>query len=125
MRATAIRWLGLTGAWGRPPTRLAMDPALPPHHAVEQLLDRIAEGTPEVTAEDRAAAARLADAYTAAAYAAPLPAAARTTGHYGAGAAPGDTATSADTGPAAAEERLQHPLRHDADRIVGLIRTAR
>ena len=125
VRATAIRWLGLTGAWGRPPTRLAMDPALPPHRAVEQLLDRIAEGTPEVTAEDRAAAARLADAYTAAAYAAPLPAAARTTGHDGAGAAPGGTATSADTGYAAAEERLQHPLRHDADRIVGLIRTAR
>ncbi|MFC0001929.1 transglutaminase domain-containing protein, partial [Brachybacterium conglomeratum] len=97
----------------------------PPHRAVEQLLDRIAEGTPEVTAEDRAAAARLADAYTAAAYAAPLPAAARTTGHDGARATPAGTAARDDAETAPAEERLQHPLRHDADRIVGLIRTAR
>jgi len=125
VRATAIRWLGLTGAWGRPPTRLAMDPALPPHRAVEQLLDRIAEGTPEVTAEDRAAAARLADAYTAAAYAAPLPAAATTTGHDGAGATPAGTATRVDAEAVPAEQRLQPPLRHDADRIVELIRTAR
>ena len=115
VRATAIRWLGLTGAWGRPPTRLAMDPALPPHRAVEQLLDRIAEGTPEVTAEDRAAAARLADAYTAAAYAAPLPERAGSTGP-GAGA-------DARTEPVS--EHPPHPLRRDADRILELLRTAR
>ncbi|WP_341856646.1 hypothetical protein [Brachybacterium sp. GPGPB12] len=90
-------------------------PGAPPHRAVEQLLDRIAEGTPEVTAEDRAAAARLADAYTAAAYAAPLPASATVS-------APSGTASSSDD---AAGGTARHPLRHDADRIVGLIRTAR
>ena len=109
VRAWAIRWLGLTGAWGRPPKRLAMDPALPPHRAVEDLLDQIEEGTLEVTAEDRAAAARLADAHTSAAYAAPLPDAR-------------DAGAPADGADAPAP---QHPLRADADRIVELIRTAR
>jgi transglutaminase-like putative cysteine protease len=109
VRAWAIRWLGLTGAWGRPPKQLTMDPALPPHRAVEHLLDQIEEGRLEVTAEDRAAAGRLADAHTAAAYAAPLPDAA--------------LSAAADDHPAAAPP--QHPLRADADRIVELIRTAR
>lgn len=149
VRATAIRWLGLTGAWGWPPMRLAMDPALPPHRAVQDLLDQIAEGTPEVTAEDRAAAARLADAYSSATYAAPLPAPATVSAQAPApepSTAPSHAASSSEdaasspvgvtTGGAEVEtgaradadrtrQRPQHPLRHDADRIVELIRTAR
>jgi hypothetical protein len=124
VRAWAIRWLGLTGAWGRPPKQLSMDPALPPHRAVEHLLDQIEEGRLEITAEDRAAAARLADAHTAAAYAAPLPDAALSAAAPSAAASSaGRPSSAADGGTAAAP--AQHPLRADADRIVELIRTAR
>ncbi|MGP9538363.1 transglutaminaseTgpA domain-containing protein [Brachybacterium sp. AOP43-C2-M15] len=73
VREFAIRWIGITGAWGRPPTRIALDPALPPQRALEDLLDQIDAGEPEVTPDHRAAAARIAEAYTAARYAAPLP----------------------------------------------------
>ncbi len=125
VRATAIRWLGLTGAWGRPPMRLSMDPALPPHRAVDELLDRIAEGTTEVTAEDRAAAARLADAHTLAAYAAPLPAAVPADGADLAPAPSSGAGAEVDPGTGEAPKRPQHPLRRDADRIVELLRTAR
>src|SRR5699024_814617 len=38
VRETAIRWLRITGAWGRTPTRLGLDPALPPHRALQDLL---------------------------------------------------------------------------------------
>src|SRR5699024_2243474 len=53
VRETAIRWLAITGAWGRPPTRLALDPTLPPARALEDLLDQIDAGEVEVSAEDR------------------------------------------------------------------------
>jgi transglutaminase-like putative cysteine protease len=141
VRATAIRWLGLTGAWGRPPKHLAMDPTLPPHRAVEELLDRIAEGTLEVTAEDRAAAARLADAYTDATYAAPVPARSAsaaasapvpstTPSGPGGRSAAGGRGAAGDGGPAGPREdagapAAQHLLRADADRVVELLRTAR
>ena len=129
VRETAIRWLGLTGAWGRPPKQLAMNPALPPHRAVQDLLDQVADGQREVTDEDRAAAARLADARTAAAYAAPLPDAPTAADAAPSRATP-DDAAAPDPGAArapapGAASPPQHPLRADADRIVELIRTAR
>ena len=123
VRETAIRWLGLTGAWGRPPKQLAMNPALPPHRAVQDLLDQVADGQREVTDEDRAAAARLADARTAAAYAAPLPDAPTAADAAPSRATPDDAAARAPAPGAASPP--QHPLRADADRIVELIRTAR
>ena len=123
VRETAIRWLGLTGAWGRPPKQLAMNPALPPHRAVQDLLDQVADGQREVTDEDRAAAARLADARTAAAYAAPLPDAPTAADAVPSRATPDDAAARAPAPGAASPP--QHPLRADADRIVELIRTAR
>ncbi|MGO3506309.1 MAG: transglutaminase-like domain-containing protein, partial [Brachybacterium tyrofermentans] len=73
VRSVAIRWLGWTGAWSSPPRLLALDGALPPARALGDLLDQIDEGDVEVTDEHRAAAARIASAYTAALYAAPLP----------------------------------------------------
>ena len=73
VRARAITWLGWTGGWGRPPREISLDPALPPARALGALLDDIDEGNVEVSEEDRAAAARIAAAYTSAIYAAPLP----------------------------------------------------
>ena len=73
VRARAITWLGWTGGWGRPPREISLDPALPPARALEALLDDIDAGNVEVGEEDRAAGARIAAAYSAATYAAPLP----------------------------------------------------
>ena len=78
VRGTAIRWLWLTGAWGLTPTALALDAALPPHRALDDLLTQIEAADRDVTPEHRTAATRIADAYTAARYAAPLPAEAET-----------------------------------------------
>ena len=75
VRRVAIRWLMMTGAWGATPTPLDLDTALPPHRALEDLLGQIERSGIEVTAEHRAAAGRIADAFTTARYAAPLPAA--------------------------------------------------
>ncbi|WP_281255315.1 transglutaminaseTgpA domain-containing protein [Brachybacterium massiliense] len=69
VRETAIRWLAITGAWGRPPTHIALDPTLPPARALEDLLEQIDAGELEVSEEQRAAAARIAAAYTSAIYA--------------------------------------------------------
>lgn len=106
-RERAIRWLGVTGAWGRPPTRIALDPALPPARALEDLLDQIDAGEVEVTAEHRAAAGRIAAAFTAARYAAPLAEAEPERAEAGGGARP------------------QHPLREDSNLVGELVRTAR
>ena len=145
VRETAIRWLAITGAWGRPPTRIALDPTLPPARALEDLLDQIDAGEVEVSAEDRAAAARIAAAYTSATYAPPLPEGdpmgpeARPTrpalqkwGNEGAitpVSSPSrvDVATAQPSGGAGASSPASatHPLRLDADRIVALVRTAR
>src|SRR5699024_6061222 len=73
VRARAITWLGWTGGWGRPPREISLDPALPPARALGALLDDIDEGNVEVSEEDRAAAARIAAAYTSALYATPRP----------------------------------------------------
>ncbi|MFC7375373.1 transglutaminaseTgpA domain-containing protein [Brachybacterium sp. GCM10030268] len=73
VRSLAIRWLGWTGAWGVPPQTLSLDQTLPPARALDDLLDQAGQGDTEVTDEHRAAAARIASAYTAARYAAPLP----------------------------------------------------
>lgn len=111
VRETAIRWLRITGAWGRTPTRLGLDLALPPHRALQHLLAQIEAADREVTAEHRAAAARIADAFTAARYAAPLPE-----------SAPGETGE----GPTAeATPGAQPPLRRDADLLIELIRGVR
>lgn len=37
-RSRAVRWLGWTGRWGRPPVRLALDPALGPTAALTSLV---------------------------------------------------------------------------------------
>ncbi|ATG50927.1 cysteine protease [Brachybacterium vulturis] len=147
VRATAIRWLRITGAWGRAPTRLGLDAALPPHRALEDLLDRIAAADRDVTPEHRAAAARIAEAYTAARYAAPVPAGDNATGEVDeAPRTPSHAAEALRGGandrpiaPASSRlsegkvhgegegqaERSQHPLRHDSDLLIELIRTAR
>lgn len=109
VRATAIRLLGATGAWGRPPAHLALDAAMPPGRALEDLLEQIAAGDREVTPAHRAAAARLAEAYTVARYAAPLP------------EQPGPSPQSGGTPQGGAE----HPLRHDTDLLIALLRAAR
>lgn len=129
VRRLAIRWLGITGAWGRPPQQLTLDRTLPPHRALDDLLDQIAAGSREVTAEDRAAAGRVADAHTAAVYAARLPEAGEGAAGAVSAAPSAAPASSATTEPAASPAtrpaRPVHPLRHDADRLVELIRTAR
>src|SRR5690606_16095692 len=99
VRETAIRWLRITGAWGRTPLR--PDLALPPRHALQHRGGRSEAADREVAAEHRAAAARVAHAFTAARYAAPLPE-----------SAPGETGE----GPTAeATPGAQPPLRRDAD----------
>lgn len=129
MRDTAIRWLGITGAWGRPSKQIRLDPALPPASALEDLLDQIDAGELDVSAEHRAAASRIAAAFTAATYAAPLP-------EPGAGDPkrtedPKRVAGAADVEgvpagtPLAGPARPQHPLRHDSDQVIELIRIAR
>lgn len=118
VRETAIRWLGITGAWGRPPTRIGLDPALPPARALTDLLDQIGAGKLDITAEQRDAAVRIASAYTAATYAAPLPEEPTP--------APRSAAPSSSRTPTPApSERPQHPLRHDSDQVIDLIRSAR
>lgn len=74
VRRRTIAWLGWTGGWGHPPRLITLDPALPPGRALDGLLDDIDAGTMEVSQEDRAAAARIASAYSSATYAPPLPA---------------------------------------------------
>ena len=118
VRETAIRWLGITGAWGRPPARIGLDPALPPARALTDLLDQIGAGKLDITAEQRDAAGRIASAYTAATYAAPLPEEPTPAPRS---AAP----TSARTPTPAPSERPQHTLRHDSDQVIDLIRNAR
>ena len=130
VRETAIRLLGITGAWGRPPVRIGLDPALPPHRALEDLLEQIDAGPLEVTAAHRAAADRIAEAYTTARYAAPLPPESAEEGVASAEGAPApEGAPSAEGTPAQRDarpaERPQHPLRHDSDLLIELIRTAR
>jgi len=152
VRARTITWLGWTGGWGRPPREISLDPALPPARALDALLDDIADGNVEVSEEDRAAAARIAAAYTSATYAAPLPQDAvdaidadrtrDTTPPPGPGAssagselasgtdaaAPGaspapDASTAAATSDAS--RTPQPALRADTDRLIALIRAAR
>lgn len=100
-RALAVRWLGWSGLWGRPALRLALDPALPPARALDDLLDQIAGPAADgdaadadaadgdaaggsggaaartsrraVTAEHREAAARIGAAVADARYAYPVP----------------------------------------------------
>ena len=110
VRETAIRWLRITGAWGPTPTRLGLDPALPPHRALQHLLAQVEAAGQDVTAEHRAAADRIADALTAARYAAPLPE-----------PVPGE----AGQGTAAAAPGAHPPLRCDADLLIELIRGVR
>src|SRR5699024_6168375 len=106
VRETAIRWLRITGAWGRTPTPLALDPALPPHRALQHLLAQIEASGREVTAEHRSAAARIADAFTTARYAAPLPEPMPgEAGEGGAGSAP----QRVDEGTTTAATRGAHP----------------
>ncbi|WP_262424660.1 hypothetical protein [Brachybacterium sp. Z12] len=102
---------------------------MPPARALDDLLDQIAAGELDVSPEQRAAAARIAEAYTDATYAPPLPAATTagsgtTTGrplHSGRNEAPITPSTQRSSSPATGT----HPLRYDADQIVELIRTAR
>lgn len=123
VRETAIRWLSITGAWGRPPTRIGLDPALPPARALTDLLDQIDAGKLDVTAEQRDAASRIAAAYTAATYAAPLP---EEPAPAPASAAPTPAPPSVAPAPSGApSERPQHPLRYDSDQVIELIRNAR
>lgn len=132
VRRTAIRWLWITGAWGLTPTALGLDAALPPHRALEDLLTQIEAADRDVAPEHRAAAARIADAFTAARYAAPLPsdtvgtaAPARSTAAPGNPAEPGSGAgarTAAEAGPAG---DAHHPLRRDADLLIELLRHVR
>ncbi|MGP9735953.1 transglutaminase family protein [Brachybacterium sp. AOP42-C2-15] len=133
VRETAIRWLSITGAWGRPPLRIRLDPALPPARALTDLLDQIGAGTLDVTAEQRAAAARIAAAYTDATYAAPLPdeptpapASAPAPGPASAPAPGSESSSTPSPAPASAQsERPRHPLRNDSDQVIELIRNAR
>lgn len=133
VRETAIRWLSITGAWGRPPLRIRLDPALPPARALTDLLDQIGAGTLDVTAEQRAAAARIAAAYTDATYAAPLPdeptpapASAPAPGPASAPAPGSESSSTPSPAPASAQsERPRHPLRNDSDQVIALIRNAR
>ncbi|MEE1650758.1 transglutaminaseTgpA domain-containing protein [Brachybacterium sp. J144] len=124
VRTRVMRLLGWTGAWGKPPRPLELDRALPPREALADLLDQIAAGDQEVTAEHCAAADRIAAAHTAARYAAPLPEAGDEAGSgagVGAEAGPVD---GAENGPVDAP-LAQHPLRDDADLLIALIRRAR
>ena len=114
VRETAIRWLAITGAWGRPPLRIGLDPALPPARALEDLLEQIDAGELEVSAEHRAAAARIAQAYTDAVYAPPLPQDA-----LGGGEGTPEAGDAQRPSPAAP------PLRRDTDQLVALLRAAR
>ncbi|GAA1489458.1 DUF3488 and transglutaminase-like domain-containing protein [Brachybacterium sacelli] len=126
VRSRAIRLLGWTGAWGNPPQQLALDAALPPARALEDLLDQIAAGDTEVTPEHRETADRIASAYTAALYAAPLPEA-----EDPADAAPASpfaqepARTTEDGGSATTATMAAAPLREDADRLIALIRNSR
>lgn len=136
-RGTAIRWLAITGAWGSTPTRLRLDPALPPHRALAELLEAARAAGLEVTGEHRAAADRLADAYVAAQYAAPLPVGADTPPADGGAlhTPPADEgalrsgAAGEDRAAASEEARpalgAHHPLRRDADLLIELIRSVR
>ncbi|MGO2311208.1 MAG: DUF3488 and transglutaminase-like domain-containing protein, partial [Brachybacterium tyrofermentans] len=111
VRSVAIRWLGWTGAWSSPPRLLALDGALPPARALEDLLGQIDDGDVEVTDEHRAAAARVASAYTAALYAAPLPEPASV------GAPPASSSrVAADASPHAPEPHLDDRVRPSGGR---------
>ncbi|WP_114854240.1 DUF3488 and transglutaminase-like domain-containing protein [Brachybacterium sp. YJGR34] len=130
IRRTAIRWLGVTGAWGRPPRAIGLDGALPPERALEDLLDQIAAGDREVTAEHHAAAGRIAAAVSAARYAAPVVDGGGVATEEAPGAedgaetgpVPGEGATPSGAAPTAT---TQHPLRRDSDLIIHLLRAAR
>ncbi|WP_394216640.1 transglutaminaseTgpA domain-containing protein [Brachybacterium vulturis] len=125
VRRTAIRWLRLTGAWGPTPTALGLDAALPPHRALEDLLAQIEAADRDIVPEHRAAAARLADAVTAARYAAPLPdVTERVTAAEGAEAGAAGGSVPASTGGAPTGE-APHPLRQDADLLIELLRSVR
>ncbi|MEE1617880.1 transglutaminase family protein [Brachybacterium sp. J153] len=142
VRTRVMRLLGWTGAWGKPPRPLELDRALPPREALADLLDQIAAGDQEVTAEHRAAADRIAAAHTAARYAAPLPepgdagaeeaGVAEAVAGEGADGAAAAAAASTDVASAPDPEAgsggappTQHPLRDDADLLIALIRRAR
>lgn len=150
VRDRAIRLLGWTGAWGTPPQKLALDEALPPARALDDLLDQIAAGDTQVTAQHRETAARIASAYTASRYAAPLPEEGagagapargvsgvpardddreRDSGRHEPAEAP-ETAHSVDGtaaagGPRTLERIAMPPLRADADQVIALIRNSR
>ncbi|MGP5129568.1 transglutaminaseTgpA domain-containing protein [Brachybacterium tyrofermentans] len=111
VRSVAIRWLGWTGAWSAPPRLLALDGALPPARALGDLLDQIDDGDVEVTDEHRAAAARIASAFTAALYAAPLP----ETATVGAPSA-SSSRVAADASPPAPEPHLDDRVRPSGGR---------
>ncbi|MDN5901410.1 MAG: hypothetical protein L0H74_15275, partial [Brachybacterium sp.] len=84
--------------------------------ALEDLLAQIDAADRDVTPEHRAAADRIADAFTAARYAAPLP-------EEGA-VQPATTSRPFRPSPDRAAQAA-HPLRQDADQIIELIRSTR
>ncbi|MCL6423103.1 transglutaminaseTgpA domain-containing protein [Brachybacterium sp. JHP9] len=120
-RDRRIRLLGWTGAWGRPPRALRLDPSRPPAAAMEGLL-RDAGADP--AAPVHRAGARVADAVADARYA-PEPA---VCGAVDVGAVDGGPADPA--GPAAAASAgsgadVVASLRQDADDLLALLRERR
>lgn len=130
-RAAAVRWLGWTGLWGRPPLHLRLDPARPPAAALDALLDDIETGSgAQVTDDHREAAARIGDAVADARYAVPVDPALweESPGSGGGAHGGGDDGGAADgvpdeaTAPGEVERRA---LRPDRDLLVALVRRAR
>ncbi|MCW1806537.1 DUF3488 and transglutaminase-like domain-containing protein [Brachybacterium squillarum] len=130
-RAAAVRWLGWTGLWGRPPLHLRLDAARPPAAALDALLDDIEPGSwAQVTDEHREAAARIGDAVSDARYAVPVDPARWEEPAVAGGGANGSAADggAADVGAAdgsAPGEVERRALRPDRDLLVDLVRRAR
>ena len=123
-RERAVRWLGWTGLWGRPPLHLRLDTARPPAAALQALLDDIESGSwAQVRDEHREAAARIGSAVSDARYAVPVDPA-----RWGSGVpAPTDTGglPLREDGTPDVPQAERRALRPDRDLLVELIRRAR